>query len=340
MLPIESLHNHTTLSDGKLSHQESFRIAQELGYSVFAFTDHDALPDKETLEFLENMRGEPMKWVIGIEITAALPPEAGGRIVGDFHIIGLFVDPHDVALRAHCTHAQLARVERMKGIVRSLRARGFLITEEDCLRASGGESVGRPHIVEALRIYPENILLMAQMKEEMRIAGKSNLAIQEKYDAMMAQGEHAYPYALFLSPDAFRPSYVGQTYVPTMDEAVRLIRNAGGVALIAHYFTVNTQLSLDMISRFLETNRIDGMELVYRLGKSGGETRGHLYTERTALGEIVRTHRALWSGGSDAHSEEDLRRYQEDTELSRMSGGMTAQLIDSGRVQKRWSSVL
>ena len=53
MKNIESLHNHTKISDGDLSHKEVLTLAQKLGYKTLAFTDHDVLPSDKTLTFLK-----------------------------------------------------------------------------------------------------------------------------------------------------------------------------------------------------------------------------------------------------------------------------------------------
>jgi len=62
MTAIESLHTHTTLSDGKLSHRELFELAESLGISVLAYTDHDAVPSPTTVAELETFRGRKTKW--------------------------------------------------------------------------------------------------------------------------------------------------------------------------------------------------------------------------------------------------------------------------------------
>ncbi|MCX6738641.1 MAG: PHP domain-containing protein, partial [Candidatus Parcubacteria bacterium] len=99
---FESLHTHTTLSDGKLSHKEMFELAESLGVAVVAFTDHDAVLNEGALAYLESVRSSGMKWVSGIEISSAPPKEVEGLGKGGLHIIGLFVDPKNEALKEHC----------------------------------------------------------------------------------------------------------------------------------------------------------------------------------------------------------------------------------------------
>ena len=65
MAKIESLHTHTVLSDGKLTHREMFDLAESLGISVLAFTDHDAVSSPEIMAELETLRDRKTKWIIG-----------------------------------------------------------------------------------------------------------------------------------------------------------------------------------------------------------------------------------------------------------------------------------
>lgn len=339
MTALESLHTHTTLSDGRLSHRELFDLAESLGVAVLAFTDHDAVPPPGIMEELETFRTRLTKWVVGIEITASLPKELSPEPAVT-HIIGLFVDPTNEALVEHCHRAQGARVRRMKKIVENLQALGFKLTEEDCLEMSGGESVGRPHIVRALEKYPENALVMDRIRREMAKDALHDAALQERYTMMMAQGEHQRPYTLFLSADSYRNGYAEHDYMPTLDEAVALIRNAGGVAVIAHYFTIRSKMPLEFFARLLEEKRIDGAEVVYGMRVYGTAGEKALIAEQAALREIIMKHGALALGGSDAHTREDLEYYVAQDWFSNETAGFAAKVLATGRVNKKFSSLL
>ena len=334
---IESLHTHTTLSDGKLTHRELFELAESLDISVLAFTDHDAVPSPETMRELDTFRGQKTKWVIGTEITADLPPELKPESAA-MHIIGLFVDPTNEALREHCRRAQESRVKRMRGIVSNLQSLGFVITAEDCLEMSGGESVGRPHIVQALMEYPENSLVMEKIRLEMAHEAGSSPDIQERYTRMMERGETQYPYVLFLSPDAYRHGYVEHDYIPDLDQAVKIIRDAGGVAVIAHYFTIRSKMPLEIFDKLLAEKRIDGAEVIYGL-RAYNKDDQKLTQEQNALKEIIARHGAISAGGSDAHTREDLEKYVSERWFSDGSAGLTANILATGRVDKKFSSI-
>lgn len=335
----ESLHTHTTLSDGKLTHQQMFELTQILGVSVIAFTDHDAVPNDEELAYLESVRESKTKWIIGIEITAGLPKELSEQSNGGLHIIGLFLDPKNTALLEHCEKAQKARVERMEKMVANLKNLGFTITAEDCLQASGGDSVGRPHIVEALNTHPENQAIMQRLVEEMKKDAEYDSTLRLKYESMIESGERQYPYTLFLSGDSYRGAYVETSYCPDLDEAVAIIRGAGGIASIAHYFTVKKKMPLLFVEKLLEEKRIDGMETVYGMWNIGKNSEQEMEDDQKELKRLLALHGGLQTGGSDAHKEEDMRQYASLRDFSSKSIGLTQLILDSGRVNRRFSSL-
>lgn len=338
MTTVESLHTHTTLSDGKLSHRELFNLAESLGVAVLAFTDHDAVPTSEIMQELETFRQRLTKWVIGIEITATLPKEVSSQL-SVTHTIGLFVDPFNPDLVQHCRLAQGARVRRMEKIVGNLQALGLQLTKEDCLEMSAGESVGRPHIVRALEKYPENAVVMDKIRREMAKEAETNPLLQEQYTRMMEKGERQHPYTLFLSADSYRNAYVEHDYMPTFDEAVALIRNAGGIAVIAHYFTIRSKMDLGFFDKLLTEKRIDGAEVVYGMREYGTSGEKALVAEQTALREIIKKHGVLALGGSDAHTREDLEYYVEQDWFSAETAGFTEKIVATGRVNKKFSSL-
>ncbi|HBH71377.1 MAG: PHP domain protein [Parcubacteria group bacterium GW2011_GWC1_42_11] len=338
MTSIESLHTHTTLSDGKLSHREMFELAQTLGISIVAFTDHDSVPTDTIISELETLREEKTKWVIGIEITANLPTELYPE-TGAMHIIGLFVNPKNKKLLAHCRLAQDARRKRMRKIVDNLQNLGFKITETDCLEMSGGESVGRPHIVQAIKKYPENNVVIEKIRIEMATEASTNPAIQEQYTRMMQKGENNYPYALFLTPNAFRNGYAEHEYMPDLDESVKLIRESGGVAILAHYFTVQQKMPLHVLERLLYEKRLDGVEVVYGIREYGTIGEAEMNTERDALRNMAKKYELLALGGSDAHTVEDLERYVANDWFSKETIGFTEKILATGKVSKQFSSL-
>ena len=255
------------------------------------------------------------------------------------HIIGLFVDPRNEALDEHCRRAQESRIKRMRGIISNLQNLGFIITEEDCLEVSGGESVGRPHIVQALQKYPENNLVQEKIRLEMANEAQNNPVLQKHYNHMMEKGERQYPYALFLSPDSYRQGYVDHSYMPDLDHVVKIIRDAGGIATIAHYHTIRSKMPLEFFEKLLIEKRIDGAEIIYGLREYGTTGEQAIREEQATLHKMIARNNAIKTGGSDAHTREDLEKYVSEHWFSGESAELTANILATGRVSKKFSSL-
>lgn len=323
-MAYESLHNHTTSSDGTQSHLELLATAAQFEFSHIAFTDHDMLPNEATLQQLAAYNG-PVQWSIGCEISSGWPKELGGGPGSMFHILGLFVDPRNNALLQHCRQAMEARVTRMEAIVRNLRALGLTISVDDCLKMSGGEAVGRPHIVRALLSHGENTAVIDDIRQQMQQAAQTDDALREKYNIMMAQPTEKHAYTLFLSNDSFiKDIYVDYQYWTDMDKSVQLIRQAGGVAILAHWPTVKKKLPIEEIKRFIAEDRFDGLEVASGFTGSGMSD-DELLMQRTAdeLG-------CMQTIGIDAHHAEDFTHFvTEKPETAKMSISQTARLLQA-----------
>ena len=332
----ESLHNHTSISDGVESPLEVLATAKKYGFSVVAFTDHDILPNEQQLEELKAYKGT-VKWFVGCEISSGLPKELGGGPISMFHILGLFTDPFNTDLLEHSKFALAARIERMEGIVENLNNLGFTITVEDCLRASSGEVVGRPHIVKALLEYKENITLMEKLREDMKKASEDDDALRIKYDNMMKQAENkgirVYPYDLFLTEDAFIPNtYIDYLYSTDMDKSVELIRNAGGIAILAHWGTIKHKIDAVMLEQFLKEKRLDGVEIA-----SGFSVNNVGNIE--ILKKIADKTNSLQTIGIDAHRPEDFASFTTSPKLAKQTTGITQKIIEQTNPSLQWSNL-
>jgi predicted metal-dependent phosphoesterase TrpH len=318
---IESLHNHTTASDGPVDQLELLRLGEQFGYSVMALTDHDVVPSAEDLAKLRGYTGQ-VKWLSGIEISSGLPKELGGGVVSMFHIIGLFVDPTNVALVKHCQQAQAARLERTERIVANLRSIGFQITVQDVLADAGGEAVGRRNIARALARTERYALVMERLKRQMAEEAREDPEVAMQYMRMMEHPENDHPFWLFLSEDSYLDDiYVDYLYSVDMDTSVKLIRDAGGIAVLAHWPTVEKQISLAKLEEMLAAGRLDGIEL-----RSAFEDDEQDAIE-AKLREITERTGTVATYGTDAHTERDIENFARRPVGSR-TPGMTQALID------------
>lgn len=334
----ESLHNHTTASDGTQTHLEVLKSARGYGFGLVAFTDHDTLPGEAAVARLREYDG-PVKWLVGCEISSGLPVELGGGPTSSLHILGLFTDPHNEALLEHCRRAVAARAERMERIVANLKGLGFKISVDDCLAASGGENVGRPHIVRALGGYPENAAIIEDLRAQMQAAAVASPAVAMDYAHMLERPASDYPYRLFLSDDAFVPGvYVDYLYTIDMDAAVGLIRGAAGVAVVAHWYTAARKIDAAALEAMLVAGRLDGVELM------GNPLNSAAQRAQAVLRAMAERTGALATYGVDGHREQDMENFVADRALAARTTGQTARLVEWAQkrgvgVSTEWSNL-
>ena len=160
---------------------------------------------------------------LGIELVPAIEMSCVHEYAEDLHVCGYWIDLGRIA--AACERAQHERVTRAGEIVEKLRGEGFDLHLEDAVREAGDAlSIGRPHIARA--------------------AG--------------ASGDLGPFFEEYLVPGA--KAFVPRRW-PTAAEAIELIRDAGGVAVIAHpYWDID---SPDEVEDLIRSLGADGIETFY-----------------------------------------------------------------------------
>lgn len=333
----QTLHCHTKLSDGELSHKQVLKLCLEKNIDVVAFTDHDALPDEKIMKDLRNFSAKTVNWIVGCELTSGFPKEIGGS-GGLFHITGLFVNPFDKALKESCQKTQQSRIERMKLIVKNLKTLGFAISAENCLKESEGESVSRPHIIAALRKKEKNLKIIRSLARKMALAAKTNPKVKEKYLQMLKGGEAKYPFSLFLDKKAFFSGiYADYPYYRDMDEAVKLIREAGGIAVLAHWLFTEDPINLKVIGKLFKEKRLDGAEIIFGIPAS----RGHLDQMRESMDNIEKLTKkchVIQAGGPDLHRKKEFDYFIKTKWFAEKTMGLTERMMKQRKLNLEWSS--
>jgi len=120
---------------------------------------------------------------------------------GAVHLLALWPDDADPTLQQMLAGVRESRQERVPRILDRLRARGVPLLPADVYRAAGDAvSVGRPHVADAL------------------VAAGVVADRAEAFDSWLGEG---------------RPAYVSKE-APDLPAAVRVVRAAGGVPVLAH----------------------------------------------------------------------------------------------------------
>ena len=226
--PAFDLQAHSTHSDGALPAAEVVARAVAAGVELLALTDHDTVagvPEATAAAAAHGIRLSP---------AAELSSVHGAH--EDLHILGYELDPSDPGLQAALEDFRAARGRRIRAMADRLRELGFAL---DDAAFAGRESVGRPHLADAVLAHPGNAERLAREG----IAGKKEL------------------FPPYLVPGA--AAYVARSR-PTVEEAIEVIHQAGGVAVWAHPFwdVSDSEEVLRTIRRFAAEG-LDGVECFY-----------------------------------------------------------------------------
>lgn len=333
-LRFESLHSHTRISDGVMSHLEVLEAAKQVGIGVLAFTDHDALPSDDTIAALRAYDG-PVKWTAGIELSSYVPRAAGGPERGAVHILGLFVDIRNAELMDFCREAEASRMARMRRYVAHLQALGFTVSEADILSQATSGNIASPHMVKALWLHPENQAVLERLKSEFMAAADHDAVLKAKLEQTIKDGPNQWPYTLFMGSHSFRPApQTASRALLDYEASVKLIRSAGGVAVAAHWYLEPDKMTKDDLEAVIAAGGLDGIEIEVENVISDRDLSDGARQSR----ELVERYQLLSTWGSDSHTQADLEAFSR-SPVAEASVGQTAALV--GRVQPdlRWSSL-
>jgi predicted metal-dependent phosphoesterase TrpH len=135
------LHTHSNASDGTDTPEEVVRRAAEAGLTAVALTDHD------TLAGIGAARSAAVE--LGIDLIPGVELSVNHGEV-KLHMLAYFVEPAPGPLQDELEGLRAGRDDRNPAIVEKLCRLGLPITMEDVEEQAGGESIGRPHIADAL----------------------------------------------------------------------------------------------------------------------------------------------------------------------------------------------
>ena len=136
------LHCHSTASDGTLSPAQLVKTAVDYNLKALALTDHDTVAGIE--EFLNQQSQHPAcRLIAGVEISSLLNNR-------ELHLVGLFIDPDNAALRQLLTQIRHDREQRNLTIISRLNELGYEINYTEVKAAAGGAVIGRPHFAAVL----------------------------------------------------------------------------------------------------------------------------------------------------------------------------------------------
>ena len=215
-----------------------------------------AITDHDTTAGWDEAAGEAER--LGIELVPGIEISCAHRGTS-IHLLGYLIDRRHPGLLSELERTRVSRQTRARRIVERL-AQDVPITYDDVLaRARAGSTVGRPHIADAL---------VAR--------------------GVVADRDEAF--ASFLRDDS--PYFVAH-YAPDVLSAVRLVRDAGGVPVMAHPFAaLRGRTVSDAVIEQMADAGLAGLEVHHRDHSADEVAHGEALAVRLGL---------LVTGSSDYH---------------------------------------
>jgi len=268
---IIDLHIHSkTCSDGNLSVEEIIKEAKARNIELMSITDHDAIGCQNQAKTLAQKNGIHYVYGVELNITFSHPKFRNGKPVS-LDLLGYQFDVNNKALTSKIQQIAQYREERAAKILEKLNTEfekeGLKkLTKSNLteIQNSADGVLGRPHIADYL--VGKNIVRNRQ----------------EAFDKYLVKC-NVPKYPLYL------------------EEASSLLRNAGGIAVLAHpndpYGTSLAKLtkSLQEQTGIIEDSMlsyIDGIECWH--SRNTAETTNH-------YANFSKKHGLIMTGGSDCH---------------------------------------
>ena len=186
------------------------------------------------------------------------------------HILGLLFDSENLELMGTMQATRENRHGRMAKIITRLNEAGIDISMQDVLdQLAEGATLGRPHLADAL-------------------VEKGVVASRDEAFTQMLHNKSKY--------------YVSH-YSPLPEVAIKMIKAAGGVSVIAHPMASHRgrTISLETFGSLIDAG-LDGVEVDHR---------DHSLDEKTQLIELAKQNDLVMTGASDYHGNGKLNQLGE-----------------------------
>ena len=267
---IIDLHIHSKASDGKLTVQEIFKEAENRNISFMSITDHDSISCQT--QAVSTAKKEGIRYITGVElnVTFTHPKYNEGKPVSlDF--LGYQFDAADKSLESKLETMRKYREERAAKILDNLNTEFkkeniAALTKDDFrqIEESVDGVLGRPHIADYL--VKKGIVKTRQ----------------EAFDKYLVKCDVA-KYPLYL------------------EDASKLVRNAGGKLVLAHPNDPHGTSLIALTKSLIEqTNIIQEKMLLCIDGVECWHSRSTIETTNHYVA-FAKEHGLIMTGGSDCH---------------------------------------
>lgn len=268
VMKMIDLHLHTTYSDGADSLIEVLKKAEKLKLEYISITDHDTCNGYNELKGMDISRYYTGKIIPGVEIKCGYKSNL-------IELLGYNIDPNVINKYMDKYHEKNSKEK--------LQQKYFDIQYETCIKKG----------------------LKMSKKEEVEFNNKTDWASVKIYEEIKKHEENRekLPKDLWADFMTFSKKYCGDINsefhidktkdYPTTQEAVELIKSAGGLVFIPHIFIYKwAKDKKQLLQDILDKYEIDGIECMH----------SDFTTEQIEyLLEFTKTNHYYRSGGSDYH---------------------------------------
>lgn len=225
------LHMHTTCSDGELTPFEIIDEAVKNGVKHIAIADHDTI-ESYTKELEEYAKSKDIDLIHAVEISTKTSKTG-------IHVLGYNFDLDNKELNKKLKKLRNARHDYLYNVAEKLKELGYLIDVESLDKI---DAVTKAHIASNIVDNKDN--------EELLLKNFNHLPNRGEFiETVMNEG---------------CPAYVKKETI-TPEEAAKLIKQANGIAVLAHpvaYF-YEDNLTEDEIEKLVIDMKADGIETNY-----------------------------------------------------------------------------
>jgi hypothetical protein len=261
------LHTHSNVSDGTDTPAELLAAAALAGLDVVALTDHDT-----TNGWAAATEALPpgLTLVRGAELSCTSPDGRGRTCT--VHLLAYLFDPDSPTIVAEQHRLRAERRTRLRRMAVQMRDDGLPIDPDEVMSTlTAGSSAGRPHLAMAL----QRAGLVA--------------SVGEAFDRYLDNNGRYY------LPKADTP----------IDDAIRMINDAGGVTVLAHAFATSRGRTVTpSVIADLATAGLAGIEVDHP---------DHDEASRTKLRGIAAELGLPITGSSDYHGRNKITRLGQET---------------------------
>jgi hypothetical protein len=258
---VIDLHTHTDRSDGSVSPEDLIRKAVDCGLAALAITDHDTLAGYDAAALLVSESGLDLICAVELSTRPAVARNAGRR-ERSVHVLGYFLScAPTLEFRNWLETQQESRRRRNVDLIAKLQNLGVQVSLEEA-QVYGRNQVGRPHLAQVLcdKKYVSNL--------------------QEAFDKYLADDA-----AAAVDRDE-----------PLLEEGIRRICSAGGLAVLAHPVRLpqKGEELVRLLKHLIENSGLQGIEVIHS---------EHDRADCEDLLQIAERLDLIPTGGSDFHGE-------------------------------------